>query len=129
MTKQRYVVGRAAPQAIQAGDDYWPETRETMSVVVTDNAPHDTGLVDERGVTIWRLPSIARIGFLALAAALFALPVHAQSMDYMLMQGQQDINARFMAQRQEWMQLQQLEIQREQLRLMREQMRRQAQRR
>lgn len=59
----RYVAAKPRPQAIVAGDDWYPEPRETVEVIVEDAAPRRIGLVDQYGVPIWRLPIRERCGF------------------------------------------------------------------
>lgn len=55
-----------APRHIRrprADDDYWPDLPATMDVIVVEDHPVDTGLVDEFGVTIWRTSMRERVGF------------------------------------------------------------------
>lgn len=56
-----YVSAPRRPRAVQAGDDYWPETRETIEVICQGSEAIDTGLVDETGLTIYRRR--VRMGF------------------------------------------------------------------
>lgn len=63
---------------------------------------------------------------LLVLAALISSPASAQSLDYLLQQNQNSIDARFTAQNQEWYQLQRLAIERERLALERERLRRDA---
>jgi hypothetical protein len=51
------------PRQSRAWDDYWYEQPVTMNVIVEDDNSVDTGLVDEFGVTIWRVPARERLGF------------------------------------------------------------------
>lgn len=48
-------VYRAIPRSVEAGDEYWSEARETIEII-NDRAPIDTGLVNEHGVPIVRMP-------------------------------------------------------------------------
>lgn len=56
----RYI-SRIRPK--QLGDDYYQEPRETMTVHAVDDAPTDTGLVDDLGVPIMRLSDRGPLGF------------------------------------------------------------------
>lgn len=58
-----YVAAPRRPRAVQAGDDYWQETRETLTVIVEDSPATDTGLVDQHGMTIWRRPERHKVGY------------------------------------------------------------------
>jgi hypothetical protein len=58
-----YVAAPRRPRSVEAGDDYWPETWETLTVIIDDNSATDTGLVDQHGVTIWRKPARHPVGF------------------------------------------------------------------
>lgn len=51
------------PLWLVAGDDWYPDARETLEVIVDDSKPTDTGLVDQYGVTIYRMPRRERCGF------------------------------------------------------------------
>ena len=62
MTHPRYV-SRIAVRAVHCEDDVWPMPRETIDVVVVEDDPVHTGLVDHLGVPIMRLSSKAPIGF------------------------------------------------------------------
>lgn len=57
----RYVA--RLPKVIRAEDEWWPENRDSMDVIVTDEHPVDTGLVDQNGVPIMRLSSRIPMGF------------------------------------------------------------------
>lgn len=48
---------------LEAGDDIWAEPTVTMEVVVEDNTPIDTGLVDQHGNKIMRIMPRAPLGF------------------------------------------------------------------
>ena len=55
---------RAVPaRRPKAWDDYWPETRETLDVIVTDDDPVETGLIDQHGNKIVRLSPRQTMGF------------------------------------------------------------------
>jgi hypothetical protein len=60
---RRYIVSAIAPRSIAAGDDWYSDPRETINVIVDDQGPTNTGLVDQYGVTIYRLPGRERCGF------------------------------------------------------------------
>jgi len=47
----------------EAGDDYWPAPREPFDVIVTDDTPEDTGLVDQYGVPLRRRSPRGPLGF------------------------------------------------------------------
>lgn len=57
----RYTTHR--PRAIFVEDAYWPEPPVRMEVIIEQDAPVDTGLVDEFGTTIYRVPERRRVGF------------------------------------------------------------------
>lgn len=59
----RYIVAGRKSRGVAAGDEWWPEARETVDVIVEETAPRDTGLVDQYGMTIWRVPKRERCGF------------------------------------------------------------------
>lgn len=56
----RYVV---VPRSIKAEDEWWPEVRETLDVIVEDGQPIDTGLVNEHGDKIMCVPAAHPVGF------------------------------------------------------------------
>jgi hypothetical protein len=61
MSGSRYVRG---PRGLDAGDDWWPVESRTVSVIVEDETlPVDTGLVDQFGVSIYRVRERHKIGF------------------------------------------------------------------
>lgn len=47
----------------RADDDYYSDPPRTMTVMVEDGAPIDTGLVDHLGVSIVRLSERVPMGF------------------------------------------------------------------
>ena len=51
------------PRTVRASDDWWPEPRESFDVLVTDDRPIDTGLVDQHGTPIMRLSDRSPLGF------------------------------------------------------------------
>lgn len=59
----RYVSLALRPRSIAADDDWWSETRETVNVIIDDDVPQDTGLVDQHGTKIYRTPVRERCGF------------------------------------------------------------------
>lgn len=63
MSAARYIVSSKPPRQIAAGDDWYPETRETVTVIVEDDKPTDTGLIDQHGVPIYRVPNRERCGY------------------------------------------------------------------
>lgn len=58
-----YVALVRRPRVVRAEDDWYPEVRETVDVIIEDASPRDTGLVDQHGVTIWRTTARERVGF------------------------------------------------------------------
>ena len=60
MSNARYVPMK---RAIRCEDDWWPESRERMDVIIASDDPVDTGLVDQHGIPIMRLPAKSRLGF------------------------------------------------------------------
>ena len=56
----RYAYMKPRPKAYDYG---YSDSRETMDVTLTEEAPVDTGLVDQFGVPIVRLPDKRRVGF------------------------------------------------------------------
>jgi len=59
-----YVAAPHRPRSVEAGDDWWPEPRETIDVVITSEVLSiNTGLVDQYGMTIWRYPRQYKLGF------------------------------------------------------------------
>ncbi len=55
---------RYVTRANIATDDIWtPDDRPTLSVIVEDREPLDTGLVDAGGVRIFRVSERAPMGF------------------------------------------------------------------
>lgn len=63
MAAPRYVTSASRPRHVRAEDDFWPETRETIAVIVDEESAVDTGLVDAAGVSIYRVPQRNRVGF------------------------------------------------------------------
>lgn len=51
------------PKAYLAGDNYDVDTKETMAIMVADDGPIDTGLVDQFGDKIIRVPTKFQTGF------------------------------------------------------------------
>lgn len=51
------------PRAFLAGDDYIEEERQTCEVVVDEDSPIDTGLVDHHGNKIMRITQRGPMGF------------------------------------------------------------------
>lgn len=51
------------PKAYLAGDDYDVDTKETMTIMVADDGPVDTGLVDQFGDKIVRVSPKFLTGF------------------------------------------------------------------
>lgn len=62
MTAGRYIT-RAPKRAVRCDDDAWSYGRETLDVIVESDGPVATGLTDQHGVPIMRLPSRSPIGF------------------------------------------------------------------
>ncbi len=62
MSASRYIA-RVPKRAIRVEDDWWPANRETLDVIVTDDGAVKTGLVDQHGTLIMRLPSRGPLGF------------------------------------------------------------------
>lgn len=56
-------VTRITRRLVRAEDEWWPENRETIDVVVTDDHPVNTGLVDQNGVPIMRISPKSPMGF------------------------------------------------------------------
>lgn len=63
MVVSRYAALARRPRVVRAEDDWYPEMRETVDVIIEDALPRDTGLVDQHGVTIYRMPLRERCGF------------------------------------------------------------------
>lgn len=61
MTSARYIT-RAPKRAVRCDDDAWSYGRETLDVIIESDAPVATGLTDQHGVPIMRLPSRAPLG-------------------------------------------------------------------
>ncbi len=59
----RYVAAPRRPRAVQAEDEWYSEPRETMEVIVRGAEPADSGLLDQFGVTLWRMPDRHKVGF------------------------------------------------------------------
>lgn len=51
------------PRAVRAEDEWYPESRESIDVIIDDAAPVDTGLVDMSGTKIWRTATKERCGY------------------------------------------------------------------
>lgn len=47
----------------RAEDDFYSDTRQTMTVIVEDSDPVDTGLVDHLGIPIMRVSERIPVGF------------------------------------------------------------------
>lgn len=58
---RRYII---RPSAIEAGDDWWPGERCSLTVHEPDNKPHATGLLNADGTPIYRVEVRAPIGFM-----------------------------------------------------------------
>ena len=58
MRKVRYIRG-----GLRLEDDYWPQARDRLEVIVEDDRPADTGLLDEFGVRIFRVKKREKLGF------------------------------------------------------------------
>lgn len=50
-------------RAIRCEDDMWIEPRERLDVIIVSDDPVNTGLVDQRGIPIMRVPSRRPLGF------------------------------------------------------------------
>lgn len=57
----RYIT--RAKRAIRAEDDWYPESRERLDVIIVSDEPMDTGLVDQFDVPIMRVSSRGPVGF------------------------------------------------------------------
>lgn len=62
MSDVRYI-SRVHPRLVRAEDEWYPENRERLDVIVVEDSPVDTGLVDHHGVPIMRITSRAPVGF------------------------------------------------------------------
>lgn len=58
---RRYV--REPARGFRVSDDYYFEERQTVEVIVCDEEPVDTGLVDEFGVRLFRVRERGKVGF------------------------------------------------------------------
>jgi len=52
------------PRGIEAGDDWYPEERGRIDVIIPDDKPQNTGLLDADGTPIYRVEVRAPIGFM-----------------------------------------------------------------
>jgi hypothetical protein len=59
----RYFVVPRPPTAIEAGDDFWEPSARSMEVLVPSDEPANTGLVDQFGASIYRMPTRRPVGF------------------------------------------------------------------
>ena len=58
--------GAEGPQGAQGayvGDYYWGNGRSSIDVIVSERGPRRTGLVDQYGYAVYRLPPDRPIGF------------------------------------------------------------------
>ena len=51
------------PERCYVGDDYWTIDRSSIDVIVSDKVPRRTGLLDQNGNDIYRLPPERPAGF------------------------------------------------------------------
>jgi hypothetical protein len=58
---RRYIT---QPCAIEAGDDWWPGERCSLTVHEPEGKPQDTGLLNADGTPIYRVNTRAPIGFM-----------------------------------------------------------------
>jgi len=59
----RYLTLLRRPRTVTVQDDVWTEPPVTMQVISDEGQPVDTGLVDQFGTTIYRVPTRERMGF------------------------------------------------------------------
>ncbi|RBP12863.1 hypothetical protein DFR50_11352 [Roseiarcus fermentans] len=61
----RYIAIHREPQPEQSyvGDYYWGTGRSTIDVIVSERGPRRTGLLDQDGNPLYRLPPHRPIGF------------------------------------------------------------------
>ena len=52
------------PRSIDTGDEFWAEARETIDIIVAEEEPVETGLVDQWGKPIRRYPKRNPVGFM-----------------------------------------------------------------
>lgn len=52
-----------APKRVHLEDEWYPEPRETMEIIITSDEPQDTGLLDQHGTPLMRVVSKAPMGF------------------------------------------------------------------
>ena len=55
--------GEPQPERSYVGDDYWMIDRSSIDVIVSDKVPRRTGLLDQNGNDIYRLPPERPAGF------------------------------------------------------------------
>lgn len=60
MTSPRYIT--RAKRSVRAEDDWYPESRERLDVIIASDEPVDTGLVDQFDIPIMRLSSKLPMG-------------------------------------------------------------------
>lgn len=51
------------PERSYIGDDYWRTERSSIDVIVSEKGPRRTGLLDQDGNSLYRLPPRRPIGF------------------------------------------------------------------
>jgi hypothetical protein len=54
---------RYVTKAVECGDEWWEPAAAHIDVLVTDDKPEDTGLLDQFGERLYRLPEREPIGF------------------------------------------------------------------
>lgn len=61
----RYVAMRreSHPEQSYVGDDYWRLDRSSIDVIVSERGPRQTGLLDQHGNYLYRLPAERPAGF------------------------------------------------------------------
>ena len=61
----RYIAIRREPHPEQSyiGDDYWRIDRSSIDVIVSEKGPRRTGLLDQYGNFLYRLPPERPVGF------------------------------------------------------------------
>ncbi len=61
----RYIAIRAEPdpERLYVGDDYWKIDRSSIDVIVSEKGPRQTGLLDQHGNFLFRLPPERPAGF------------------------------------------------------------------
>ncbi len=61
----RYIAMRreTSPQRSYVGDDYWRLDRSSIDVIVSERGPRRTGLLDQDGNDLYRVPAERPAGF------------------------------------------------------------------